>query len=202
MGNHPVGVADEASGPSRVRPGRRTGGIVAAVALVVVLLDVVSKSIVAAHLNSGESVRLLGGLIYFSLIRNSGAAFGLASGLTVLLALIAAAVVAVLVRVAARLRSVPWAIALGLLMGGALGNLLDRVFRAPGFLRGHVVDFISVFGPDAVHFPAFNLADSAVTIGAVVLAIISFLGIRLDGGDRLDAHTPEAPPAGATPDGH
>ena len=199
MGNDRIEATEHPAGTSPARPRRHTGWLVAVVALVVVVLDVGSKSLVVARLSDGESVRAPGGLVYFSLIRNPGAAFGLASGMTVLLALIAAAVVTVIVRVATRLRSVPWALALGLLMGGALGNLLDRLFRAPGFLHGHVVDFISLFGPDAAHFPAFNLADSAVTTGAVVLAVTSLLGIGFDGVRGQNRYgTPEEPPTSTT----
>jgi signal peptidase II len=128
-----------------------------------------------------EPVRLLGGLVYLSLIRNPGAAFSMATGMTWLLALIAIGVVVVIIRMAPRLRSTPWAISLGLVLGGAIGNLIDRIFRAPGFLQGHVVDFVSVFGPNAEYFPVFNVADSAITIGGISLVITALLGIDFDG---------------------
>ena len=70
------------------------------------------------------------------------------------------------------MRSRGWAVALGLVLGGALGNLADRIFRAPGVLRGHVVDWISLFGPDGEHWPIFNLADSAIVCGAVLAAVL------------------------------
>ena len=82
---------------------------------------------------------------------------------------------------APKLRSTPWAVSLGLVLGGALGNLIDRIFRAPGFLQGHVVDFVSVFGPNAEYFPVFNVADSAITIGGISLVITALLGIDFDG---------------------
>ena len=84
-------------------------------------------------------------------------------------------------RTAGRMRSVAWAVSLGLVLGGALGNLGDRIFRDPGFLRGRVVDWISVFGPNGEHWPIFNLADSAIVCGAVLAAVTSVLGIDLDG---------------------
>ena len=96
---------------------------------------------------------MLGGLVYFSLIRNPGAAFSMATGMTWLLALVAIGVVIVIIRMAPRLRSTPWAVSLGLVLGGAIGNLIDRIFRSPGFLQGHVVDFVSVFGPNARVLP-------------------------------------------------
>jgi signal peptidase II len=72
-------------------------------------------------------------------------------------------------------------VSLGLVLGGALGNLIDRIFRSPGFLQGHVVDFVSVFGPNAEYFPIFNVADSAITIGGISLVITALLGIDFDG---------------------
>ena len=135
--------------PARRIPARpRRVGICVAVAVLVLVLDVVSKLLVVANLPLGHApVRLLGGALYLNQTRNSGAAFSLGTGFTVILTIVALAVVVVIVRTAGRLRSTGWAIALGLILGGALGNLADRVFRAPGVLRGHVVDWISLFGP-------------------------------------------------------
>ncbi|GIG56723.1 hypothetical protein Lfu02_10950 [Longispora fulva] len=160
---------------------RRRVGLLAGVALVAAVADIVSKVLVVEHLVPGDSPRFLGGLVYFSLIRNPGAAFGIASGMTFVFAIIAAVAIVAIVRMASRLRSVSWAVGLGLLLGGTIGNLGDRLFRAPGFLRGHVVDFVSVFGPDAKYFPAFNLADAAITLGVATLVVATLLGIDLDG---------------------
>jgi signal peptidase II len=165
----------------RGAPTRRIG-LFSAIAFVALALDVVSKVLVVAKLPMSPTekhVRLLGGAIYLDQTRNSGAAFG--TGFTVILTVVAVAVVAVIVRTAGRMRSPGWAIALGLVLGGALGNLTDRVFRAPGVGRGHVVDWISVFGPDGQHWPIFNLADSAIVCGAILAAILALLGIDLDG---------------------
>jgi signal peptidase II len=167
------------TGTVPVRP--RKVGLLAVIALTVVVLDVISKVVVVATVQPNEPVRLLGGLVYLSLIRNPGAAFSMATGMTWLLALIAIGVVVVIVRMAPRLRSTPWAVSLGLVLGGAIGNLIDRIFRAPGFLQGHVVDFVSVFGPNAEYFPVFNVADSAITIGGISLVITALLGIDFDG---------------------
>ena len=154
-------------------------GIAAAVALA---LDVVSKVLVVAKLPETHApVRLLGGAIYLDQTRNSGAAFSLGTGFTIILTIIALAVVAVLVRTAKRMRSIGWALALGLVLGGALGNLADRLFRSPGFGRGHVVDWISLFGPDGAHWPIFNLADSAIVCGAALAAVLAVLGVDLYG---------------------
>ena len=101
------------------------------------------------------------------------------------MSLVALAVVAVIVRTASRMRSIGWAVALGLILGGALGNLIDRIFRDPGVFRGRVVDWISLFGPDAEHWPIFNLADSAIVCGAILAAGLSLFGVPLDGSDRI-----------------
>ena len=138
--------------------------------------------LVADNLPLGhEPVRALGGLVYLDQARNSGAAFSLGTGFTVVLTLVAVAVVAVIIRTASRMRSVAWAVALGLVLGGALGNLADRIFRDPGVFRGRVVDWISLFGPNGEHWPIFNLADSAIVVGAILAALVSILGIELDG---------------------
>jgi signal peptidase II len=160
----------------------RRVGLFAVVAVVVLALDVISKVLVVQRLPEGHPpVRLLGGAIYLDQTRNSGAAFSLGAGFTVILTVVAIAVVVFIVRTAGRMRSTGWAIALGLILGGALGNLADRVFRAPGFLRGHVVDWISAFGPLGQHWPIFNLADSAIVCGAIVAALLALLGIDING---------------------
>ncbi len=151
-------------------------------AVLVVLLDLIAKQLTTAKLTGHPPVRILGGLIYLDETRNSGAAFSLGTGLTWLFPLVTIVVVGWIGWMASRLRSVPWAVALGLVLGGALGNLGDRLFRAPGFLVGHVVDFISVFGPDGEHFPIFNLADSALTCGVILAVLLELMGRRRDGG--------------------
>jgi signal peptidase II len=165
--------------PVVLRP--RRVGLLAAIAGTVVILDLLTKIIVVATIDPNQPVKVLGGLVYLSLIRNPGAAFSMATGMTWLLALVAIVVVIVIIRMAPRLRSTPWAISLGLVLGGAIGNLIDRIFRAPGILQGHVVDFVSVFGPNAEYFPVFNVADSAITIGGISLVITALLGIDFDG---------------------
>jgi signal peptidase II len=150
-------------------------------AATVLLADVVSKLVVVATIPLGHDVRTLGGLLYLTQLRNVGAAFSFAEGATVLFSVVAVVVAAVIVRTARRLYSTGWAITLGLVLGGALGNLMDRIFRAPGFLRGGVVDFLSVFGPDGRVWPVFNLADSAIVCGGVLGAFLALRGIEFDG---------------------
>jgi signal peptidase II len=174
---------DDAEAPSVASPARRPRriGLFVAVAVTALALDVVSKVLVAAKLGDGQQVRILGGAIYLDEARNSGAAFSLGTGFTIVLTAIAIVVVAVIIRTASRMRSTAWAVALGLVLGGALGNLGDRIFRAPGVGRGHVVDWISLFGPMGEHWPIFNLADSAIVCGAILAALVSMFGIDLDG---------------------
>jgi signal peptidase II len=146
--------------------------LMAGVAVFVLAADQVSKALVLDHLPFGQSVRLLDGLITLRLTFNAGAAFGFGPSYTVVIALVACGVIAFVIRTARRLRSIAWSIALGLLLGGAAGNLSDRIFRAPGPFRGQVVDWINL-----PHFPwTFNLADSAIVCSAFLIALLIFLG--------------------------
>jgi signal peptidase II len=160
---------------------RRRLVLFAAVAVAALGLDIVSKVLVAANLDEHPPVRLLGGAIYLVETRNSGAAFALGTGATAVLTVVALAVVAIILRTARRMYSIGWAVALGLILGGALGNIVDRLFREPGVGRGHVVDWISLFASDGHIWPIFNLADSAIVCGAVLAAVVALLGIELDG---------------------
>jgi signal peptidase II len=167
--------------PATSAPPRRFA-ILIVVALVALALDVVSKAVVVANLEGKAPVTVLPGLLYFDVSRNPGAAFSMATGMTWVFSLVALAVAVAIGWVAPRLRSVGWAIGLGLVLAGALGNLMDRIFRAPGPLRGHVVDFISVFRPEGGAFAIFNLADSSITVGAVVIVLMALLNKDYDGG--------------------
>ncbi|BCJ47489.1 hypothetical protein GCM10010168_18470 [Actinoplanes ianthinogenes] len=156
-------------------------GVVAALA---VTLDQVVKELSTARLTENEPVRALGGLVYLCLWRNSGAAWSVGSRHTWVFTVVAVAVAGWIGWIAARLRSKPWAVALGLVLGGALGNLGDRLFRDPGVLRGHVVDMISLFGPDAQYFPVFNVADMCLTVGVVLAVVFELTGRARDGSRR------------------
>jgi len=150
------------------------------VALFTVALDAATKALVVEKLEpTGRAIRLLGGAVTLVVSRNSGAAFSFATGMTVVFTLVAVAVVVYIVRTMPRLRSMGWALTLGLLLGGALGNLVDRLTRAPGFGKGHVVDFISV-----PHFARFNVEDSGITVGAALAILLSFRGIEVDGSRK------------------
>jgi signal peptidase II len=156
------------------------------VAVAALALDVVSKIIVVAELENREPIRLLGGLITLTVSRNSGAAFSIGTGLTIVFTLIATGVVIAILRTARRLRSLPWAVSLGLLLGGATGNLVDRVLRSPSPLQGHVVDWI-----EWPNFPVFNLADSAIVCGGALAVLLAARGLQID-GTRVPPRKPDA----------
>jgi signal peptidase II len=155
--------------------------VLALVAPLVIVLDIVTKSVAVATLEDRPPLVLFGGLVNLVVIRNPGAAWSMATGYTWVLSLIALVVVIVIIRIARRLRSVGWAIALGLILGGAVGNLVDRIFRAPGVLQGHVVDMVSIVRTDGSFFPVFNLADSSIVCGGILLVLLALLGKELDG---------------------
>jgi signal peptidase II len=158
------------------------------VAGTVLALDVVTKHVVVDRLAGRDPVEVIDGLLSLRLVRNPGAAFGFASGLTVVLTLVAVGVVVMILRVAHRLRSTGWAAALGLVLGGAVGNLVDRIFRDPAPLRGRVIDFIEL-----PHWPVFNLADSAIVSGALLLVLLSLRGVQYDGRRAGEVDPPVDP---------
>lgn len=169
----------------------RTLAVMIGVAVVVVTADAVSKAVALRSLRGRPPVRLLDGLLTLSLKLNPGAAFGVGTSYTVVIALIACVVIVYVIRMAARLRSLPWTIALGLLLGGAAGNLGDRLFRAPGPLRGSVVDWLNL-----PHFPwTFNLADAAITCAAVLIGVLTLLRIPTTGPSPRPHTRPGPTPA-------
>jgi signal peptidase II len=178
-------VSERASEPSTPSTTVTAAGpkvvLLAVIAVLVLAADIITKTVAVAQLENRAPLELLGGLVYLQLVRNPGAAFSLATGYTWVLTIVAIAVVVVIIRVARRLRSIGWAIALGLVLGGALGNLTDRIFRAPGPLQGHVVDIVSLFAPDGRVWPVFNMADSSIVTGGVLLVLLALLGRELDG---------------------
>ncbi|MGW3571081.1 signal peptidase II [Streptomyces sp. NPDC000941] len=161
--------------------GRRRIAVLLAVAAFAYLLDLGSKLLVVAKLEHHDAIEVIGTWLQFEVIRNRGAAFGFGEAMTIVFTVIATGVIVVIARLARKLYSLPWAIALGLLLGGAFGNLTDRVFRAPGGLQGAVVDFIA-----PAHFAVFNLADSAIVCGGFLIVILSFRGLDPDGTVHKD----------------
>lgn len=168
-----------ASGTGAGAVPRRRTVLLGAVAVVVLAVDVASKCLVVAHLEHRRVISLLGGHLLLRSSRNPGAAFSFATGATVVFTAVAVAVVVVILRTARRLSSTGWAVALGLLLGGATGNLVDRLLRSPGVGRGAVVDFI-----DFIVYPSFNAADSAIVCGGALAVLLTLRGTELDGSRR------------------
>ena len=174
-------------------PSGRSAGrvpLLLVVAAGVLLLDVVTKLVAVAELSDREPIRLLDGFLTLRLVRNPGAAFGMAQGLTVLFTGVAVAVVVVILRMARRLQSAWWAVALGLVLGGALGNLSDRLLRSPGPGRGHVVDFLEL-----PRWPVFNLADSAIVLAGLLMVVLSARGIPHAAEPAAPGTDEDEPPA-------
>ena len=159
--------------------------ILICVAVLVLAADLASKAIVVATLSDRAPIRLLGGLLTLRETRNPGAAFSIGTSMTIVFTAIAVGVIVFIVRSARRIYSLPWAVALGLLLGGAMGNLTDRVLRSPGPFRGWVVDWIEL-----PHWPVFNLADSAIVCGGVLMVLIAARGYRIDGKMQAGGRTP------------
>jgi signal peptidase II len=151
--------------------------VLVGVAVFVLAVDIISKALVVAHLTPDQPVHVLGDVLMLWLTRNPGAAFSVGTGETAVFTVIAFGVVVYIARTARRLYSLGWAVALGLLLGGAAGNLGDRIFRAPGLFRGEVVDWIAV----TRYYPIFNLADSAIVCGGILTVLLAMRGYHLDG---------------------
>lgn len=175
-------------------------GLFLLVALTAMLADLVSKTLVVARIHPDSSgIRLLGGAVYLVQARNSGAAFSVGTGATVMLTAISVVVATVIARAARHLTSKAWAVSLGLVLGGALGNLIDRFFRAPAPGKGHVVDWISLFAADGHVWPIFNLADSSIVVGGAIAVLLSVLGVDFRGGRNPMETDPEPGEPAADP---
>ncbi|MEU0034455.1 MULTISPECIES: signal peptidase II [unclassified Streptomyces] len=175
------GTDDGTAAPAQRPKGKRRIAVLFTVAVLAYALDLVSKLLVVAKLEHHAPIEIVGDWLQFEAIRNAGAAFGFGEAFTIIFTMIAAAVIIVIARLARKLYSLPWAIALGLLLGGALGNLTDRIFRSPGIFEGAVVDFIA-----PKHFAVFNLADSAIVCGGILIVLLSFRGLDPDGTVHKD----------------
>ncbi|WP_374945510.1 signal peptidase II [Agreia sp.] len=147
------------------------------VALAALILDQGSKYLVVTTLKPDEVVPVLGDLLQFQFVKNPGAAFSIGNAYTWIFSILASAVTLFIVWFARRIRSLGWAVVFGLLLGGVLGNLTDRLFREPGFGIGHVVDFLRIPLLPAI----FNIADSAIVVSMGLFLILTVRGIGLDG---------------------
>ncbi|SKA99190.1 signal peptidase II Aspartic peptidase. MEROPS family A08 [Agreia bicolorata] len=147
------------------------------VAIAAFILDQGSKYLVVTTLKPDEVVPVLGDLLQFQFVKNPGAAFSIGNAYTWIFSILASAVTVFIVWFARRIRSLGWAIVFGLLLGGVLGNLTDRLFREPGFGVGHVIDFLRIPLLPAI----FNIADTAIVVSMGLFLILTLRGIGLDG---------------------
>jgi signal peptidase II len=163
------------------------------VAAGVVALDQVTKAIAVAKLEGEPPIEVLGQWLQLTFVRNPGAAFSLAGNYTIVISVIAIVVAVAIVRTARTLTNPWWAVVLGGILGGAVGNLIDRILREPAPFRGHVVDFLAF-----PNFPVFNVADMALVGSAILAVILSIKGVE------MGEHEPEPPsepaPEAATAD--
>ena len=168
--------------------------VVNAAALVVYTADQLTKWWVVATMELGQRTPVVEGLLWWQFIRNPGAAFSLGENITWVFTLVMVVVSVLIVLTLRRVRSAAWALALGLVLGGALGNLTDRLLREPGSGMGHVVDFIAV-----PRFAIFNIADCGVVVGVCLVVLLTLLGRELD-GTRTGAGAPDAQRVEASPE--
>ena len=141
-------------------------------AWVVWLIDLGTKVWAVEVLSSRANVQIIGSFLQLTFVQNSGAAFGIGAGSTIIFTFFALAVLIFITRYALQITSKGWALVCGLVLGGILGNLTDRIFREPSFLQGHVIDWIQL-----PNWPVFNIADSAIVIAAVVAIILTIRNI-------------------------
>jgi signal peptidase II len=162
--------------------------ILGVVALCVYLVDQIAKVLVVQSLYEGQQVQVLGQLLQLHFVKNPGAAFSIGSGSTWIFSIVGVGVLGFVIWYAPRIRSTAWAVLFGLLLGGLLGNLTDRLFREPGFGVGHVVDFLQIPLLPAI----FNLADVAIVSSMVLFLILTLRGVGLDGRRTGDEEEAEA----------
>jgi signal peptidase II len=132
------------------------------------LIDFATKVWAQNTLSTRESVKLIGSFLQLTYVQNSGAAFSLGTSSTIIFSLIALATATTITYYAKRIASKGWMVVMGLVLGGVFGNLTDRIFREPAFLRGGVIDWIQL-----PHWPVFNIADSAIVIAAFIAVVLS-----------------------------
>lgn len=167
-----------ATAQERPRGSAATLALIPVVALALYGADQLSKMWVLEHLDEGTSTPVIDGVLYWTFVRNPGAAFSMASGSTWIFTALAVAVVVAIVVLAKRIRSRSWAVILGLVLGGVLGNLTDRLVREPGFGVGHVIDFIHT----PWMMPAiYNVADCGIVVGMTCVVLLTLLDVGFDG---------------------
>jgi signal peptidase II len=149
-----------------------------AIAAVIVAVDQATKNLAEANLSRFESVNVIGEILRFRLAYNDGAAFSIGFGQTWVLTIISSAAVLGILWFGPKSKTKVWVVISGLVLGGATGNLIDRLFKDPGFANGHVVDFLQI----PFNFPIFNLADVALVTGVSLVVLRTMLGDEIGGG--------------------
>lgn len=163
----------QAAGGAHPLTARLSAPVIYVLAAIVVVLDQVTKAVAVASLQPGVSHPIIDGVLHWTLYRNPGSAFGFLASVPALFTVLATVIAIVIIVLARRPQPGPIAFAMALLLGGAIGNLVDRVSRPPGFPNGHVIDFI-----DLRVWPVFNIADMAITTGALLVVVWSWISDR------------------------
>lgn len=153
------------------------------VAVVGIVLDQATKEWAVRRLQGAEAIEVVPGVLSFTYVLNPGAAFGMGTNSTLIISCLAIVITAVVLFLSRKVDDPWWGLGFGLLLAGAVGNLIDRIFRPPEPLRGHVIDFLRF---DFIEFPVFNVADSAITVAAVVIIVQAFRGVDIDGSSTKD----------------
>ena len=180
-GGGTAGLPGAGSGGQQVRRRIRYGFVMLSFTAFVYIFDQLTKWWVVSTMSEGQVTPVLPPLLNWRFIRNPGAAFSIGTDHTWVFTIIMVVVAVFIVLQIRRIASRGWAVALGLVLGGALGNLTDRLFREPSFGQGHVVDFIAL-----PNFAIFNIADSGIVSGVVLICILTLRGIGLDGTRAVD----------------
>lgn len=165
----------QATGGANPLSARTRAGFIYILAAIIAVADQVTKAWAVASLRPGDTRPVIDGVLHWTLYRNPGSAFGFLASVPALFTIIATVIAISIVVLARRPHPAATATAMALLLGGALGNLVDRVSRPPGFPSGHVVDFI-----DLRVWPVFNIADMAITTGALLIVVSSWIAERRD----------------------
>lgn len=198
QGDSPASTAPHDPAPHNRAPHYFRGGpvVMLVIAALIVAVDQIAKVLAVANLEDSRPIELIGDTVRLVLLRNPGAAFSMGTEFTVVLSIVATVVVAGLLWFSRRVHSRWWAWGLGLILGGAAGNLVDRYFRAPGILQGHVVDYMAVGW-----WPVFNVADASLVTGVIVVAVAVFRNVDFDGSRVSEtlAGDKKAPAGSAAP---
>jgi signal peptidase II len=138
------------------------------VAWAVWIIDLATKIWAVENLSYRSNIKIIGEFFQLTYVRNPGAAFSFASGATVFLSLFSLLVMIAILHYSVKITSRGWAVVLGLVLGGILGNMVDRIFREPGVLRGHVIDWLQL-----PNWPVFNIADMAIVFAALISMVLT-----------------------------